>query len=124
MSSRVTVSIVTYNQTNLAMLCVSSVRKYSPDARLILTANGSTAAFQRFEQVPGAMAVFNKTNAGFGKPHNAALDHCDTEFMVCLNDDCIVGPKWIDGLLAAMADPKVALCGPTGACGRLDERFQ
>ncbi len=125
MSTRVTVSVVTFTQTKLAMLCISALRKYSPDVKLILTANGSIEAFKAFDAMPNRTLIFNKTNEGFGKPHNSAMSVCDTEFMVCLNDDCIVGPKWLEPMIAAMdADPKVALVGPAGTPARLDANFR
>lgn len=106
------------------MRCIESVRRYSSAARLILTANGSPAAAKAFCSVPDAEVVINEKNEGFGRPHNHALLLCETEFMVCLNDDCEVGPGWMEALLTPfLSDEDAALSCPDESCATLLPSF-
>lgn len=126
-----TVSIVCYTALDHAKKCIASVIRnslHSLPVKIILTANGNPAAAEYFKSLSETFAnitvVSNPENMGFGRPHNHALGLCDTEFMVCLNDDCIVGPGWLEALLDPFQKyPDAALSCPDSGCSALLPSF-
>lgn len=125
---RATVSIVTYNQTRHAQKCIESVLRENPGIDIILTANGHPPAAKLFSDLSSRFSnittVVNETNRGFGRPHNHALTLCKTEILVCLNDDCLVGPRWLETLLKPFSEfPNAALCCPDSGCSELLPNF-
>ncbi len=119
MTPRFTVSILTYTALPQAKACIASVLRSTVPFNLILTANGNTAAAEYFTALAKEHAfitvVVNEKNQGFIDPNRHALELCETELFVMLNDDAILPPDGL-GKLAAPFDrfPKAALSGPRG----------
>jgi GT2 family glycosyltransferase len=67
---------------------------------------------------PRLRLIENACNRGFAPAVNQALDLARGDVLVLLNNDTLVPPRWLDGLLRHLADPSVGLVGPvTNAAG-------
>lgn len=56
--------------------------------------------------------LFNSRNAGFAPACNQGLALAQGEHVVLLNNDTMVAPGWLSGLLGHLRDPGVGLVGP------------
>ncbi|MBI2871221.1 MAG: AMP-binding protein [Candidatus Omnitrophica bacterium] len=105
----------------------------TPNVEVVVLDNGSAEnrlrELERFADVPAYRLMFMRTesNLGFDEGHNAvldyALDEARADYYLALNDDCVVGPGFMNGLLAAFEDPEtrklIASDRPIGAVGPL-----
>ncbi len=119
MTPRFTVSILTYTAVPQAKRCIASVLKSTVPFKLILTANGNPEAAKFFGEVAKEHAfvsvIVNEKNEGFIEPNKRALELCETELFVMLNDDAILPPDGLEKLAAPFDRfPKAALSGPRG----------
>jgi GT2 family glycosyltransferase len=60
----------------------------------------------------GAVFVASPTNLGFGGGMNEAARHARAPLLCLLNPDVVVGPGWLEPLLAATERPGVAAVAP------------
>jgi GT2 family glycosyltransferase len=118
------VVVVTYNNLVCARLCLETVLGAGGSAiEVIVIDNGSidgTAAYlERLTAGDARVRVLtNDENLGFAAAVNQGLAAGRAENLVILNNDIIVAPGWLDGLLAHLADPAVGAVGPvTGRIG-------
>lgn len=128
MTPRATVSIVTYTALQQAKACIASVLNSTVPFNLMLTANGSHEAGKYFrelaEEFPNISVFENSMNLGFQIPNKNALIHCETPFIVFLNDDATVPPNWLEKLITPFdRDPDMALVGQNNACWSLRDNF-
>lgn len=124
---RVTIVIVTYRNLDKTRLTVKSVLEKTryPNYEILLVDNGSDPDIQRYaremaERFPGVVrCIFNGENLGFAGGNNVGLRAApESDYIVLLNDDVIVSPGWLGGLLRYLDDPRIGLVGPvTNSCG-------
>jgi hypothetical protein len=122
--SLASVVIVTYNNLALTRLCVAALLDHIGvrQIELILIDNASwdgTSAYvaELGAEVPIATAILNETNRGFPAAVNQGLARATGDVLIILNDDVVVGPGWLDGLVAHLT-PETGLVGPvTNRCG-------
>lgn len=119
MTPRFTISLLTYTALPQAKRCIASVLKSTQPFKLILTANGNPEVAAYFESLAKEYAfirvIVNAKNEGYIEPNRKALELCDTEFWVMLNDDAILPPDGLEKLAAPFDRfPKAALSGPKG----------
>ncbi len=112
-----TVSIVAFNGLTHTRRCLESVLRHLGDAELIFTDNGSTDGTLPFvrqlsELFSGIRVFANSNNLGFQEPNCRALDVAQGEYFVLLNNDCTVGPHWLEHLQAPFKH--FSKCGLTG----------
>lgn len=108
----VSVVIVHFNGAGLLAACLESVfaQPYRP-IQVILVDNGSTddsLAMVR-ERFPEVLVSAEDRNLGYAEGNNRGVARATGEFVVLLNNDTVVTPGWIPGLLDAMADPVVGV---------------
>ena len=119
---RTSIIVLGCNQLELSRLCLESVLRHtSGEYELILVDNGSTdETLQFFEGIrhrPGPSRVeviHNDENRGFSAGVNQGLAVAKGEFLVLLNNDTIVTPNWLTGLIEATLTnwPKIGMVGP------------
>jgi ATP-binding cassette, subfamily B, bacterial len=112
--------VVTYNNLALTRLCLDSILANSHDVEfeVIVVDNASTDGTvefvtemaRRFDEI---QIVRNEANDGFAHAVNQGLAIATREALVIMNDDVVVTPGWLAGLLAHLDDPMVGLVGPT-----------
>jgi GT2 family glycosyltransferase/tetratricopeptide (TPR) repeat protein len=115
--------ILCCNELDYTELCLQSVLRHTrAPYELILVNNGSsdgTAAYlESLRAKPGPVLVeviHNAENVGFPKGCNQGLKHAQGRFLVFLNNDTIVTPGWLEGLItwAVHDNLRVGLVGPT-----------
>jgi GT2 family glycosyltransferase len=108
------VVILNWNGQNFLEKFLPAVIRHSGSHRIILADNASTdqsVAVVR-EQFPQVEIVINEENGGFAKGYNDALKRITADYYLLLNSDVEVTENWLEPLLEAMNDPKVAGCQP------------
>ena len=117
---RAGIVIVSYFGLPYLRQCLASVfqRTAWPDFHVVVVDNGSdaeTLAFLRREATrePRLQVVENGANLGFAAANNIGLrllDDC--EVLVLLNNDTVVPPGWLAGLVRYALQPALGLVGP------------
>jgi GT2 family glycosyltransferase len=130
-TGRPTISIIipAFNQIALTQQCVASIRG-STDIpyEIVLVDNGSTDGTAAWARSQGLRVVENATNLGFPRACNQGLLTARGEYLVLLNNDTVVPPGWLEGLLRPLqADPKTGLVGPStnygGGCQMIPAHY-
>ena len=119
-SGKATIIIVTYNNLEYTRLALNSVltKTTYPDYEVVVVDNGSAPEMQRwlddYASKSSRVKVFlNQHNLGFAAANNIGIRAAaDSEYVVLLNNDCIVTPGWLTKLIQYLRDPKVGMVGP------------
>ena len=121
------VSIVTLTRNGLAVtkLCLTTLIANTdyPDYEVIVVDNGSTDGTRDYlrdlAQVhPHIKPMLYEENLGFAAGNNQALAVASGDTIVLLNNDTIVPPGWLRGMVRHLDDPAIGLVGPTSnRCG-------
>lgn len=111
----VTIIIAAFNALKYTKLCLQSIKEYTPPGyELILVNNGSTDGTKEyFAQVAGARVINNEQNLGFAAGYNRGIEAAKTNFILMLNNDCIVSHNWLTNMLeCCCSDPGIGIVGP------------
>jgi GT2 family glycosyltransferase len=117
--------IVTYDNLPFTRMCLESVLATTGEssAEVIVIDNGSSDGTPSYlaamaARFPGVRPLLNDTNQGFVRAANRGLDAARGEALILLNNDTIVPPGWLSGLVRHLADTSVGIVGPvTNAAG-------
>ncbi|WP_236344867.1 glycosyltransferase, partial [Paenibacillus plantiphilus] len=108
--------LVTYNKLAYTQACIESIRRHtmSGSYEIIVVDNGSTDDTPVWlEEQQDIICQLNGRNEGFPKACNQGIAVASGEQMMLLNNDTIVTPRWLEGLLQGLhSDPKVGAVGP------------
>jgi GT2 family glycosyltransferase len=111
--------VVTNDGLSFTRLCLETVLAHTADRdfELIVVDNGSvdgTPAYlaKLVERDARVRAVLNGRNMGFAPACNQGLGIAGGEHLVLLNNDTMVAPGWLAGLLQHLRNPGVGLVGP------------
>jgi GT2 family glycosyltransferase len=111
--------VVTHDGLVFNRLCLESVlaNTVERDFELIVVDNGSTDGTPAYltglsERDARVRVLLNGRNAGFAPACNQGLGLAGGEYLVLLNNDAMVPPGWLGGLLAHLRNPGVGLVGP------------
>jgi GT2 family glycosyltransferase len=111
--------VVTNDGLPFTRLCLETVLAHTSDCdfELIVVDNGSadgTPAYlaKLIERDARVRAVLNGRNMGFAPACNQGLGLAGGEHLVLLNNDTMVAPGWLTGLLEHLRNPGVGLVGP------------
>jgi hypothetical protein len=113
----VSVCIVNWNCRDHLQACLQSLREAASEAALevLVVDNGSTdgAADMVAELFPEVVLIRNGENAGFSRANNQAARQARGRYLFFLNNDTIVPPGALRGLLDfARAHPEMGILGP------------
>lgn len=117
MSSRVVVSIVTYNSVQHLRTCLQSLQKQSlPDFDIHLLDNASTDAttgiieeFRHWLQ----SVHYSERNLGFCGGHNRIIESTDSDYVLVLNPDVVLDSRFLEKMIREM-DQDSAVGSATG----------
>lgn len=125
---RHSLSILCYNRSGMTRTCLETVLKHTrtgPDLELLITDNGSTddtlsilAEFVRADH--RIRIIHHRTNLGVQEAKRIALKESRGEFFISLDNDCTVGPQWLELLSDPLADPSVGQVGRADTFCTLD----
>ena len=111
-----------FKQADVTRRCLDSVLAHTrPPFELVLVDDGSTdhtqavfAAAERDGRAVRVVVVRRDHNGGYIAAANAGLAAAGGTFLVLLNNDTVVTPGWLDGLIRWSLDryPGVGLVGP------------
>lgn len=111
--------ILTYNELACTRECLESIERHTPEAHeVILVDNGSTDGTLPFlrefcREKKGCRLIENGRNLGFAAGCNAGMRVARGGHVLLLNNDVVVTPGWLSGMLEALAREEGAgLAGP------------
>ena len=115
----VSIIVVTFASPSVVRMCIESVLANTqfPRFEIIVVDNASssdTIAYLRHvdDAFPRVTLVLNERNVGFAAAVNQGLRVATGRSIVILNDDVIVTPDWLTGLVHHLEDPEIGLVGP------------
>lgn len=113
----VSACIVNWNCREHLQGCLQSLREAATEVALevVVVDNGSTdgAAEMVAELFPEVVLIRNATNAGFSRGNNQAAQRARGRYLFFLNNDTVVPPGTLHGLLEyARAHPEAGIIGP------------
>jgi GT2 family glycosyltransferase len=113
------IAVVTFNGVVFTRMCLASVLANTarPDYELIIVDNGSSdGTVEYLRAVSAAHAhvrlILNEGNRGFAAANNQALAEATGKVLVLLNNDTVVAPGWLEGLIRHLEDPRIGLVSP------------
>ena len=110
----VAIVILNFNGRNFLDDCLTSLRRLTVPAEVVVADNGSTDGSVDYvrEYHPAVSVLALEKNWGFAQGYNHALSQVGAGWAVLLNNDATLEPDWLECLLAA-ADrhPRAAILG-------------
>jgi GT2 family glycosyltransferase/tetratricopeptide (TPR) repeat protein len=115
----VSIVILTFNQRRYTEECLAALERHTPEPyEVILVDNGShdgtvTWLESMAAANPRYRLISNNVNRGFAAGCNQGLAEARGEYLVLLNNDVVVTPEWISGLMEChRAESRVGIVGP------------
>lgn len=100
----IAVAIPLYNQVHYTKLCLESLERYTAGSvQVIIVDNASTDGTGAYlANMQDALIISNSVNLGCAGAWNQGVKAAsDAEWIVILNNDVILSPGWLDGLISA-----------------------
>jgi len=111
---KASVIVLNWNGRHYLERCLSALSAQTyPGFEIILVDNGSSDGSVAYVQqhFPHVRTVQNGSNIGFAAGNNAGIRASEGEYVVTLNNDTQVDPRWLEELVHAVeSDPSVGLC--------------
>jgi len=110
--------VITFNNLVFTRMCLETVlATTTADAEVIVVDNGSSDETPAYltevaSRFPRVRPIFNSRNRGFACAANQGLDAAHGEVLVLLNNDTILTPGWLGGLVRHLDDASVGMVGP------------
>lgn len=101
----VTIVITTWNSIDHLRLCIASIFQGIPLPLTVLVVNngstdGTTEYLHSASAVfPSLFAINNNTNRGVIAALAQAERFIESKYVICMNDDIVVGEGWLEGLI-------------------------
>lgn len=115
----VSIVVVTWNNWLFTRLCLETLlgSTIHDSFEVVIVDNGSTDGTlahlaQLAEYDERVVVVTNATNRGFAAANNQGLAMARGRVLFLLNNDTMVTPGWLTGLLTHLQDPAVGMVGP------------
>ena len=103
-----------YNQLRYTQICLDSLRTYGVGGgKIFLIDNGSTDGTGAYlAECPDVVLRSNRENLGCAGAWNQGVRDTTSEWLVFLNNDVIVSPGWLEGLMAFAEDKGADIVSP------------
>ena len=117
---RVTLVVVTFNNIEYTRACLYSIDQHTdyPALEIIVVDNASDDGTREFlsewvNAAPNRQIILNEENLGFAAANNQGLAAASGDFLVLLNNDTYVTPRWVCTLIDHLKlDSSIGLIGP------------
>ncbi len=97
----VSIVIPVYNQLAYTKSCLESLRANAEGAEIVVVDNGSTDGTAEYLSSQGRITViWNAENRGCAPAWNQGVEAAHGDRVVILNNDVIVTPGWLEGLVS------------------------
>lgn len=113
------IAVVTFNNLVFTRMCLASLLGNTDrlSYEVIVVDNGSSDGTVEYLHHVAASnhhirLILNETNRGFAPANNQAFAVAKGDILVLLNNDTIVPPGWLEGLISYLRTPAVGLVGP------------
>lgn len=117
----VSLVIPLYNQVEYTRQCVASIARCTDvPYELILVDNGSTDGTSEYLRTVEATVVANTVNLGCAKAWNQGVRAATAPAIGILNNDIVVTPGWLGGLLRFMEQGHYGIVSPAAREGPLN----
>ena len=93
--------------------------------RLIYVSAGAPSAVQRYLEAASQEMQFRLITTGYLSPNrarNVALREVTTEYVVFIDNDALVTPGWLDGLVRCAEETRAAIVGPLYLIGEIEHK--
>jgi len=113
---KTSIILVTHNRLAATQACIRSIRRHTPPEsyEIIAVDNASTdgtAEWLRAQE--DVRLIENAVNAGFPAACNQGLAAASGDYLLLLNNDTIVTPRWLEQLTACLeSDARIGAAGP------------
>ncbi|WP_410769284.1 glycosyltransferase family 2 protein [Fontibacillus sp. BL9] len=111
----VSIIILTKNRLELTKRCVESVLRHTPERyEFVFVDNGSDDGTPEYlKSLGNSNVICNERNLGFAGGVNQGLGVAKGNFILLLNNDTVVTPNWLGGLMACFErDGSIGIAGP------------
>jgi GT2 family glycosyltransferase len=111
----VSIVIPVWNNLQFTSTCLKSISGYTGlSHEVIVVDNGSTDGTPRYLATQKHVrTIRNEKNLGFAAASNQGMRAARGRHIVLLNNDVVLTPHWLDGLLeCALSDPAIGIVGP------------
>lgn len=107
---KIAIVILNWNGEVLLERFLPSVIQFTPNADIYVADNASTDDSIPFleQNYPNIKIVQNKSNGGFAKGYNDALQHIEADIFCLLNSDVEVTKNWLQPIIKGFNDLKEA----------------
>lgn len=117
----ISIIIPLLNNLEFTKAVIDSIEKYTPEEHeIIFVDNGSqdgTGQHLKFHMKPHWKLIENQTNEGFPRACNQGMMLAEGEYILLLNNDTIVSPEWLTGLLECVNSAQdIGIVGPRSNC--------
>jgi len=99
---KISINIVAYNGMKYLPHCLASIKSQTcTDYEVIIVDNNSQDECLSYirENYPEFKIVEKKENIGFAKGHNVAIEQNKSEYILCLNQDIILEPDFLENIV-------------------------
>lgn len=116
--SLISIIILTFNRLDVTQACLDSIQRHTPEPHeIVVVDNGSTDGTvqwlnHRQQEQATIRVIANSSNRGFAAGCNQGIQAARGEYLLLLNNDTVVTPQWLTGLMECLADPTVGVVGP------------
>ena len=114
--------IPVFNQLDFTINCLESLNACGiPDSKIIIVNNGSTDGTREFLSArSGIRTIHNPENRGCGFAWNQGVKASSALWTVLLNNDVLIGPRWLEGLIGFAEEEKFDIVSPAMCEGEHD----
>lgn len=126
MTFDVSITFACYNASQYTKLCIESLVKSGTDlSRLVVVDNGSTDDTREYlTSLALGGRIFNRSNLGCGVAWNQGALHQQAEWTIVMNNDVLVHPGWIEGMIDSAVRNGLRIVSPALIEGALDYDHQ
>ncbi len=119
------ITFACYNAVAYTKLCIESMLKHgTPLDRLVVVDNGSTDETRTYlDSLPLGARIYNRQNLGCGVAWNQGALVQQAEWSIIMNNDVLVSPYWIEGLIQTAQQHQLKIISPALIEGVLDYDF-